>query len=262
MRAMSKPEGSRLSKKRRQDRILAELRIAPTIRILDLVDELGVSYETIRRDLEEMSRNGLIDRTYGGAVARPFGCEPGWRERFDTMAQERERIAMLAARLIRKRAVIMIDAGSTVLYFARRLAAEAEDVAVITNCFAVAKALAGNPGITVLACPGRYDPHEGSVGGPDTIAFLGRFNADYCVISASGITAEGPNDAHSNSAAIKRAMLARCQHRILLTDHMKFDKPNLELVCPLSDINLVVADMTPPPPLKAALGRAGVELLF
>jgi DeoR/GlpR family transcriptional regulator of sugar metabolism len=255
-------EGLRLSKKHRQDRILAELRVAPAIRILDLAGGLGVSYETIRRDLQEMSRSGLIDRTYGGAVARPFGIEPVWQERFDSMAEERERIATLAVRLVRKREIIMIDAGATVLHFARRLAAEAKDVAVITNCFAVAKAIAGNSSITALVCPGRYDPHEGSVGGSDTIAFLGRFNADCCVISASGITAEGPNDARSDSAAIKRAMLARCRHRILLMDHGKFDFPNLEVVCPLSDISLLVTDMAPPLPLKAALGRAGVELLF
>jgi DeoR/GlpR family transcriptional regulator of sugar metabolism len=255
-------EAAKLSKKQRQDRILAELRIAPAIRILDLADELDVSYETIRRDLEEMSRDGLIDRTYGGAVARPFGFEPAWHERFDAMAEERDRIAALAARLVRKREIIMIDAGSTVLHFARRLAAEAKDVAVITNCFAVAKALGSNASITVLACPGRYDPHEGSVSGPDTIAFLSRFSANHCVIGASGITAEGPNDAHSNSAAVKRAMLARCQQRILLMDHSKFETPNLEVVCPLSDISLLVTDAPPPQALKAALGKAGVELVF
>ncbi len=71
----------KLSKKDRQDRILAELRISTTIRISDLASELGVSYETIRRDLEEMGTNGLINRTYGGAVARPFGFEPAWNER-------------------------------------------------------------------------------------------------------------------------------------------------------------------------------------
>ena len=66
----------KLSKKERQDRILAELRISTTIRISDLAAELGVSYETIRRDLEEMGQNGLINRTYGVAVARPFVFEP------------------------------------------------------------------------------------------------------------------------------------------------------------------------------------------
>ena len=69
---------SRLSKKNRQERILAELRASTTIRISELAGELNVSAETIRRDLKEMGESGLIDRTYGGAVARPFGFEPTW----------------------------------------------------------------------------------------------------------------------------------------------------------------------------------------
>src|ERR1700748_880001 len=99
----------KLSKKDRQARIRAEHRIATPIRISDLASELGVSYETIRRDLEEMGQNGLINRTYGGAVVRPFGSEPAWNERFNAMTEERERIAATAAGLVQQREVLMID---------------------------------------------------------------------------------------------------------------------------------------------------------
>jgi DeoR/GlpR family transcriptional regulator of sugar metabolism len=255
-------ETLKLSKKERQDRILAELRVSTTIRISDLAQELGVSYETIRRDLEEMGQSGLINRTYGGAVARPFGFEPAWNERLNAMTEERERIATLAAALVQAREVLMIDAGSTTLHFARRLAAEAKELTVITNCFAVAMALASNPGIAVIACPGRYDPHEGSVTGADTINFLSRFHANRCIIGASGITAEGPNEADSHGAAVKRAMLLRCEERVLLIDHSKFDLPNLEVVCPLRDISRIVADTEPPQELAAAIRKAGIELAF
>jgi DNA-binding Lrp family transcriptional regulator len=151
----------KLSKKDRQDRILTELRVSTTIRISDLAAELGVSYETIRRDLEEMGQSGLINRTYGGAVVRPFGFEPAWNERFNAMTEEREKIAATAAGLIEPREVLMIDAGSTTLHFARRLAAEAKNLTIVTNCFAVAMAFSTNPTITVLSCPGQYDSHEG-----------------------------------------------------------------------------------------------------
>jgi DeoR/GlpR family transcriptional regulator of sugar metabolism len=261
-RPMPMNEIPRLSKKDRQDRILAELRVASTIRISDLADALGVSYETVRRDLEEMDEGGLINRTYGGAVARPFGFEPAWNERFNDMIDERQRIAALAVGFVQAREVLMIDAGATTLHFARRLAAEAKDLTVITNCFAVGMAFGGNPTVEVIACPGRYDSHEGSVSGPDTIAFLGRFNANRCLIGASGITSEGPNDAHSSAAAVKRAMLLRCQERILLVDHSKFDRPNLETICPLSHIHRLVTDAAPPRELARALCDADVELHF
>jgi len=250
----------RLSKKQRQERILAELRASTTIRISELAAELGVSSETIRRDLKEMGEGGLIDRTYGGAVARPFGFEPTWNERFNAMTEERERIAAMASHLIQPGEVLAIDAGSTTLHFARRLAAELRDLTVVTNSFAVAMALAHNPRIAVISCPGHYDAHEGSVTGPDTIAFLNRFNANRAVIGASGITAEGPNEVNSGAAAVKRAMLLRAEERMLLADHSKFGMPHLEVVCPLTEIHRLVTDRPPARELAAALRRANVEV--
>jgi DeoR family transcriptional regulator, glycerol-3-phosphate regulon repressor len=250
----------RLSKRDRQQRILAELRVSATLRISDLANELGVSYETIRRDLEEMGENGLINRTYGGAVARPFGFEPAWNERAHAMTAEREQIASLAIKFVLPGEVLMIDAGSTTLHFARRLAAELKDLTVITNSFAVAQAVATNPSMTVIACPGRYDVQEGGVAGPDCIAFLTRFNANRAVIGASGLTLEGPNEASSNAAAVKRAMYSRAQERMLLIDHMKFGQPNLEVVCPLTDVHRIVTDKAPAREMALALRKAEIEL--
>ncbi|HEY4161966.1 MAG TPA: DeoR/GlpR family DNA-binding transcription regulator [Dongiaceae bacterium] len=249
-----------MPKQDRQARILAELRVSTTLRISDLAVELGVSTETIRRDLEEMGQSGLINRTYGGAVARPFGYEPAWNERSNAMASEREAIAASAIQLVRPGEVLMIDAGSTTLHFARRLAAELRDLTVITNSFAVATALGTNPAMTVIMTPGRYDVHEGGLTGPDTIAFLQRFNANRTVIGASGLTEEGPNEANSGSAAVKRAMLARAQDRMLLLDHSKYGQPSLEVICGPGEINRLVSDKAPPREIAQALRNAGVEV--
>ena len=250
----------RLSKRDRQQRILAELRVSATLRISELANELGVSYETIRRDLEEMGENGLINRTYGGAVARPFGFEPAWNERAHAKTAEREQIASLAIKFVQPGEVLMVDAGATTLHFARRLAAELKDLTVITNSFAVAQAAATNPSMTVIACPGRYDVHEGGVVGPDCIAFLTRFNANRAVIGSSGLTLEGPNEANSNAAAVKRAMYARAQEHMLLIDHSKFGQPHLEVVCPLTDVHRIVTDKPPAREMALALRKAEIEL--
>ena len=237
-----------------------ELRISTTIRISDLATELGVSTETIRRDLKQMGESGLIDRTYGGAVARPFGFEPAWNERFDAMTEERARIAAAATRMVRPGEVLSIDAGSTTLHFARRLAADLRDLTVVTNSFVVAMALAANRSIKVIACPGHYDAHEGSVNGPDTISYLNRFNANRAFIGASGITVEGPNEVDSGAAAVKRVMLLRAKERVLLVDHSKFEMPHLEVICPLDDIHYLVSDRAPKRELADALRRANVEI--
>lgn len=251
----------RLSKKVRHDRILAELRTSPAIRIPALAELFGVSTETIRRDLEEMGENGLVNRTYGGAVPRPLGLEPAWTERFNIMAAERERMAVLAADLVRPGEALMIDGGSTTLHFARRLAAVSKDLTIVTNGFPVAMALAANPGFRVICCPGTYDPREGIVDGPDTVAFLDRFQANRAFVSTSGLTVEGPTEAHSGSAAVKRAMFRRAVERVLLLDHSKFDQPNLEVVCPLGDVQRLITDAPVPDALGRALRRAGTDVL-
>jgi DeoR/GlpR family transcriptional regulator of sugar metabolism len=149
----------------------------------------------------------------------------------------------------------MIDVGSTTVHFARRLSAEAKDLTVITNSFGVATVLSANPTIAVILCPGRYDGREGSVFGSDAVAFLERFNANVAVISASGLTADGPNDVNPNAAAIKRAMLGRAAAGLLLLDHSKYDLLTLENVCPLDEIDVLVSDAAPPAGLARALTR-------
>jgi DeoR/GlpR family transcriptional regulator of sugar metabolism len=250
----------KLSKSDRQTRILGELRASSSIRISELAAALGVSGETIRRDLLEMGETGLLSRTYGGAVARPFGFEPAWNERLNEMADERRLIATIAADLIRPGDALMIDSGSTVLHFAQRLAADLRDITVITQSFSVAMALGGNPSFTVISCPGKYDPHEGNVTGAETVDFLQRYSVNWAIIGASGITGDGPNEARAGGAAIKRTMLTRAEQNMLLLDHSKFDRMNLEVICSLERIDRLVTDRPPAGRLKKALVTAGTEV--
>jgi len=253
-------ENKKLKKAERQERILSELRASPTLRISDLAGDYGVSTETIRRDLDELSERGMLSRTYGGAAVRAFAFEPALSDRYMEFVEERQQIGALAAKAIKPGQVLMIDVGSTTVHFARRISAEQHDLTVITNCFGVATALSTNPTMQVIMCPGRYNAREGSVFGSDAIAFLERFNANIAVFSASGLTREGPNDVNPNAAAIKRAMMARAETNMLLVDHSKYDLLTLENICLLSQIGLIVTDRAPSGHLAKALKRAGVAI--
>ena len=107
------------------------------------------------------------------------------------------------------------------LHFARRIAADLKDLTVITHSFPVAMALGGNPSFIVISCPGTYDPHEGNVTGAETVDFLERYNVNWAILGASGITGAGPNEARAGGAAIKRVMLARAEQNMLLLDHSR-----------------------------------------
>ena len=251
---------SGIAKRERHRRIVAELRANPTVRISELADEFRVSTETVRRDIDELSEQGLVNRTYGGAAATSMSREPAMTERGGAMVAERQRIARLAIELIQPGDVLMIDAGATVTHFARRLAVEAMEVTVITNSLSAAGAFTETGAARVILCPGDYVGREQGVFGPETLAFLRRFHANRAIFSTSGITAEGMTDADSQACWVKREILERAESAMLLIDHGKFDHRLLEVVAPLDRLDDLVTDQQPPAGLSKALDRSGVKL--
>lgn len=249
-----------MSKAERQDRIVAELRAAPAMRVGDLADRLGVSRETIRRDLAELDERGLISRTYGGAVS-PITYEPALAERQALMVEERERIAEAAVALVGRNDILMIGGGATTLHFARRLATEPLPLTVITHAFSIAMTLSANALIKVLMLPGLYDGREGLIHGADTLDALNRFRANRAFLGASGLTEEGPNDAGIAPAAVYGAMMRRAAATCVLADHSKFERPSLTVYGPWSRLTTLVTDQAPRGALAAALARADAQVI-
>lgn len=252
---------TRAPKRLRQERILTELKAAPALRVSSLAREFGVSTETIRRDLDALSRDGLISRTYGGAARGPVAQEPALNERDRLLVDERAAIARAAAALVAPNEVLMVDAGSTTAHFARRLAAEFSDLTVITNSISVAAALAMTPSIRVVLCPGDYDGQENGVYGPDTLAFLEQFSATRCFVGCSSLSGDGPGDASSSAAWVKRRMIERSGVATLLVDHSKYGQAALETICALERVDDIVTDARPDRSLSEALNKAGVNLV-
>ena len=248
------------AKDQRHQRILAALATDPTVRISALAAEFGVSGETVRRDIEELSRRGEVRRTYGGASITHAGVQPELSSRERMAVAERARIGAAAAAMVEPGEVLMVDAGSTTAHFARALAARAIPVTVLTNSHAVAAELGGRPGVRVVACPGDFDAAERAAYGAETDAFLRRFNADTAVIGATGLSIEGPTDAESRASWVKRAMIDRATRRVLLADSGKFGRTSIERICGWDGLTDLVTDAAPPADLDAALRRAGVRL--
>jgi DeoR/GlpR family transcriptional regulator of sugar metabolism len=250
----------RLGKSDRQARIVAELRVAPALRVNELAAQLDVSTETVRRDLAELDERGLINRTYGGAM-RPVFFEPAVAERETLMVAERERIAAAAVKLVAPNDILMIGGGATTHHFARRLAAERNHLTIITHALSIAVALATNPFHKVLMLPGQYDGREGLIHGPDTIEALQRFRANKAFLGASGLTAEGPSDAGVGPGLTYGAMMRRAAETIILADHTKFDRPSLSVYGPWSSDVTLVTDMNPEAELLRAITRQAVRVM-
>ncbi len=256
---MNMPE-IRLNKSDRHSRIVAELRATPSLRVNELAALLGVSTETIRRDLAELDERGLINRTYGGAM-RLISFEPALIEREKLMVEERERIAAAAMTLVEPNDILMIGGGATTTIFARRLAAERDHLTIVTHAFSVAIALASNPFHKVLMLPGQYDSREGLIHGPDTIDALSKYRAAKAFLGASGLTSEGPNDAGVGPGLVYGSMMRRAAQTVILADHSKFDRPSLSVYGPWSALVTLVTDAAPAGDLALSLRQSGVRLI-
>jgi DeoR family transcriptional regulator, glycerol-3-phosphate regulon repressor len=240
--------------------ILAELRASPAIRIVELAQSYGVTSETIRRDLDEMSIAGLINRTYGGATVAQLTSEPLLDERYRTNSEQRQILAKVVVPLIRDGDTLMIDSGATTIHVARRLAADCNNLTVVTTSYGVVTALATNPTIRIRICPGEYDPRDGGVVGPDTLQYLSQFHVTHTVIGASRLDVDGPTDFNMDSVSIKKAMIKQADQTILVLDHEKMEKTAFERICTLGAINHLVTDFPIPERLAKALVKARVKV--
>ncbi len=250
----------RLNKAERQSRIVAELAASSPLRINKLSERLSVSTETVRRDLAELAENGLINRTYGGAI-RSVAAEPAVAVREGLMMAERERIAEAAVRLVEPNDILMIGGGATTLHVAKRLAATLNGLTVITHAFSIAVAIASNPTHKVIMLPGMYDGREGIIYGPETIDALQNFHANKAILGASGLTLEGPNDAGVGPGMTFGTMMRRAAKTIIVADHTKFERPSLTIYGKWSPATVLVSDLRPQGKLASALLQAGAEMI-
>lgn len=250
----------RYAKGPRQQRIIDALTAVPTLRLNELVESLGVSSETIRRDLRELDARGLISRTYGGAV-RTFHTEPSLAERTRMMTDEREAIAAVVSASVEPNEVLLIGGGATTLHVARRLARDHRALTVVTHSLDIVGALGGAAGITVISTPGQYDAREALLVGYETVAFLRSFAAHRAILGATGITEDGMSNAEVNAAAVYATMMACAMRTTVVADHGKFGVRALKLYGGWGrDVDLV-CDRPPPEPLAAAIERAGGRIL-
>jgi DeoR/GlpR family transcriptional regulator of sugar metabolism len=252
---------TKTAKARRQDLILAELRVNRTIRVSELAEKFGTSTETIRRDLDEMKAAELLNRTHGGATSLPMGHEPALFERERLLPAERKRIAEKAVATLRPNDVVMMDTGTTTIEVARAMSTRLFSNTVITNSYPVASILAVNPMLRVLMPPGEFTAAEAMVNGAETNEFIRRFNANVCITSASGVTVDGPADANLDATRLKRAMIDRSHKTILVADHSKFDRYALETICRWDKIATVITDRMPSDGFREVFEQNGVGLI-
>jgi DeoR/GlpR family transcriptional regulator of sugar metabolism len=253
----------------RRQIILAQLRKDGRVEVAALARRLGVSDETIRRDLTWLEETGQAVRTHGGALLRSLGALP-LAERCAVSLEAKQAIGKLAAGLIQPGESVLIDSGSTGLEIARALNARLEvspaqtpDIHVVTNSLAVAVELANAPHVLVTVLGGTLRSAELCMVGPETVAALKRYRLDRVFLACAGIDLErGIAVANPFEAEVKRAMLAGASQRIVAADGSKLGRTALVQIAGLDGIDLLITDRDADVGTVAALRAAGLQVIL
>lgn len=209
----------------RHEYILKELHQKKSVSVLDLVEQVGASESTIRRDLLELDQQGLLKRVHGGAVLlehKNVLVENPLSERQLLHDDEKQAIAYFASQLIEKNDVVYIDSGSTTLKMIDHLQEKA--ATYITNGLLHAHVLAIR-GFKVICTGGEIRGVTGACVGTRAMSELSRFHFTKGFFGTNGVDSEfGYTTPDSEEASMKEKAFGLCEKKYVLCDHSKFDK--------------------------------------
>jgi DeoR/GlpR family transcriptional regulator of sugar metabolism len=222
--------------------------------------DLGVSEDTIRRDLRELAAEGLLQRVHGGALpASPAVAAFGVRE--GRAGAEKLRLARAAARLIQPGQIVFLDGGTTNVQLARGLPADLR-ASVITHSPSIAVELADHPSVEVELIGGRLFKHSIVAVGAAAAEAIARVRADLFFMGATGLHPEtGVTTGDPEEAAIKRLIARQSAETVILATRDKLGAASPYGVVPLAQIGAVVAQRGLPDEALAPLRTAGVRVV-
>ncbi len=247
--------------KDRREHILALVRKASRASVEELAETLNISSETVRRDLAQLSEQGLLRKIHGGAVHSQTAQESPLDDRRATARGEKLAIATAAAALFEPGDSFLIDAGSTTTYFAEALG-KIGKFSVITNSIAAAAELWKAPHRSdVYVLGGRYfgDGHE--MLGALTVEQIRAVRADHAVLTIGGMDGEGNcMDFNAEEAFVARAMIASARDVTVIADSSKLGRHALFQVCAAQRVDRLVTNGPVDSPLREVLSAADVQI--
>ncbi|QNJ91798.1 DeoR/GlpR transcriptional regulator [Mycolicibacterium fluoranthenivorans] len=244
----------------RHDAIVDAVNTASTISTDELVRLLGVSAETVRRDLALLEERGALRRVHGGAATVARGEEPSFTERAGIHHRAKAEMARVAAGLLESGQTIVIDLGTTAVEVARAIPHGWRGT-VATPSLLVAVELAGRPGITVLVCGGRVRGGDLACSNAHAKAMFAELYADIAFIGSGGVdAAAGLTDYHLDEVDIRRTIIANSARSFILADSSKLGQIAPHRVCGLDAVSGLITDQHNPA-LTEAIHEAGGAVL-
>ncbi len=255
------PDPRWLGLNERQSEIVRLVREAGFASIKSLARRFGVSHQTIRRDIIELSRRNLVERYHGGAGLPTGRDRLAYANRRIRHAAEKLRIARAVARDIPNGASLFMDIGTTTEAVAEALLRH-RGLRVITNHIGIAWLFCERTDFEIVLAGGMVRNRDRAILGATAAEFLEGFRVSYGIFGIGAIDEEGNLlDFDYRDVRVSRAAMAICRHRIVVADHSKFRDDAMIRLGHLRDLDSLYTDAPPPEPLRSHIERAGVRLV-
>ncbi|MFB5663458.1 DeoR/GlpR family DNA-binding transcription regulator [Alteribacillus sp. HJP-4] len=250
----------------RQKRIKDILMQQRSVRVQALAKEFNVSEETIRRDLNQLEKDGLVKKNYGGAVllkdvqSAMNAIVPVDKRKLEHY-QEKDAIGRRAKELVKENEIVFLDAGSTTWCVARHLN-QLEVFTAITNGLNIADEFGHNESISLFLIGGGLDRKTMSFVPSRPEQDLRPYNADIAFIGTTGISMKKSFASHNMyEAEVKRAMIESAKKTVIVADHSKLIKQGLISFCDFEDIDILITSDLADEDIIEDIRSHGVEVI-
>lgn len=248
----------------RRERVMQWIKKEGRISLQEMIERLGCSEATARRDLDYLARSGQVIRTIGGAQLDQAGIprEVSFDEKKLLLRLEKEAIARKAASLVQEGDIIGLTGGTTTFLLARELKLRS-GITVVTNAVNIAMELADNENIQVVLTGGVIRGKSYELCGPLAQAAVERLNIGTMFLGVDGISKEAGITTYSElEAEIGRLLVQRSKRVIAVFDRSKAGKASLFSYAPLSALHSCITDSEMDPQLTNRLNELQIEIHY
>ena len=266
---MSAPPAKSLDRGARWSSLLGLLAERGRLSVAEVVDALGVSEATVRRDFGDLAAQQLVTRTHGGIVATAVAYDLPARYKQAGADTAKDRIAACAADLATEGSVVGFNGGTTTSAVARRLAARSDlamssrrpAITVVTNALNIATEMVLRPFVRCVSLGGVARPESYELSGPLASMVLGELWLDTVFLGVDAVSAgAGAMCQHEGEAGINSLMVERADRVVVVAGGSKVGRRAFARICPATRIDLLVTDDTAPEAPLAELRAAGVDV--
>lgn len=247
-------------KRERQAYILHQVNLHNKVLSTDLCQRIHVSDDTIRRDLQELAEAGKLIKVHGGALSPSFHSSPQTSKEVYSYRQKKI-IAQKAASLVKDGMFVLTGGGTTVIEMARALPEHLHATFISGSIPAIFEYM-NHPNIDVIAIGDKVSKNSKITVGLEAISRIRQLRADICFLGVNAINLDmGVSDNDWEVVQIKKAMIESSQKLVCLGIAEKVNSQQPIQVCDISQIDILITELSPDDPLLQPYVRAGIEVL-